>query len=325
VAAAATVWWLLDRSEPRAGWLRVEAPRRAVASQTLPLRVHLAPLAEPSRLCADLHWGPTRDETMGYLASGGSVPVGREGGTFDFEIMVPPVNGLQFVTGIIFLSRTGEWQDHTMVTTTEVIPVSSNAAERVETRLEPLRLQSPGDDSNGHPRPAALPSWLTALVFLAAAVLAWGAGEPAKGATLGSGERWWQMLAVLLALACLWELFGLESWLGAQVRAMARVGDLYYPRAALQKVVISGTIAATMVLLLFIWRARSSRRLLLFAFSLYLASSLVSLVSMHAIDRITTLSWHGLSFIQALKLFCAAVTLHGIRRAHRALDESTSP
>jgi hypothetical protein len=106
-AGAVAVWWGLDHWERRAAWLRVEAPRHAVAGQTLPLRVRLARLAEPARLCADLHWGTTRDTSMGYLATGGSKTVGKEGGTFDFEIKIPPARGVRFVTGILFLSRTG--------------------------------------------------------------------------------------------------------------------------------------------------------------------------------------------------------------------------
>ena len=170
VASAAAVWWGLDHWERPAAWLHVEAPRRAVAGQTLPLRVHLAPLAEPTRLCADLHWGTTRDTSMGYLGTGGSKPVGKEGGTFDFEITIPPAQGVRFVTGILFLSRTGSWNDHTLVAATEVIPVSSNTMEKVEARLEPLRVQPPGDATTDHPRPAAAPRWLTALLFFFAAV-----------------------------------------------------------------------------------------------------------------------------------------------------------
>jgi hypothetical protein len=107
VAAATAVWWGLNHLERRADWLRVEGPRRAVAGQPLRLRVHLAPLAEPTLLCADLHWRATRDTSMGCLATGGTKAVGKEGGSFDFEIMVPPREGLRFVTGIIYLSRTG--------------------------------------------------------------------------------------------------------------------------------------------------------------------------------------------------------------------------
>jgi hypothetical protein len=318
VVAAAVIWWGLDRSAPPADWLRVETPRRAVAGQRLPLRVHLAPLAEATRVCADLHWGTSRDRSMGYLAGGGSKAVGTEGGTFDFEIMVPPANGSRFVTGIIYLSREGGWHDHTLAAVTEVIPVTNNTVDKVETRLDPLRLQPPGDGSNGHPRAAALPRWLTALLFLAATVAAWGAGQPTEGSIPVKGWRWWRTLAVLLAGACLWELFGLESWLGAQARAMSQARDFYYPRVAFQKVVISGTLAATVVFLIFVWSARSSRRLLLAFFGLYLGMSAVNVVSLHAIDKFADLSWHGLSLVQTLKLACAAMVLQGVRRARRA-------
>jgi hypothetical protein len=311
VAGAAAVWWGLDHWERPAAWLRVEAPRRAVAGQTLPLLVHLAPLTEPSRLCADLHWGTTRDTSMGYLGTGGSKAVGKEGGTFDFEIRIPPAQGMRFITGILFLSPTGSWKNHTRVAATEVIPVSSNTMDKVETRLEPLRVQPPGDATTDHPRSAAAPRWLTALLFLFAAVAAWG-GSPSADGSSGvpdHGSRWWQVLAVAMALACLWELFGLESWLGAQARAMARAEDFYYPRAVFQKVVISVAIAATILFFLFIRRISGSHRLLLASFALYLAISAVNLVSWHPIDMVADLSWHGLTLVQALKLGCAALTL----------------
>lgn len=181
----------------------------------------------------------------------------------------------------------------------------------MEARLELLRVQPPGDATTDHPRPAAAPRWLTALLFLVAAVAAWGGGPSADGPSgvPGHGRQWWQVLAVAMALACLWELFGLESWLGAQARAMARTEDLYYPRAVFQKVVISVTIAATVLFFLFIRLMRSSYRLLLASFALYLAISGVNLVSWHPIDRVADLSWHGLTLVQALKLGCAALTL----------------
>ena len=325
LAAAVALWWMLDRLEHHHNWLRVEAPRRAVAGRRLPLRVHLAPLAEPTRVCADLHWGRTRDQSVGYLAGGGWRAVGKEGGTFDFEIMVPPVKGLHFVTGIIYLSRTGSWRDHTLVAATEVIPVSTNGGETFEASLRPLRLQPQSGGWAGQPRLAPLPRWLTALLFLGCAVAALASSGPTDRSGPVPGKRWWQVLAVLLALACLWELLGLESWLGAQARAMARAEDLYYPRATLQKIVISGALAAVSAFLFCLWRAPKAWRLLLAAFAVYLLISLSNLVSLHAIDRIAHLSWHGLSLVQGLKLGCAALTLQGIRRARRGQNPTPGP
>ena len=129
--------------------------------------------------------------------------------------------------------------------------------------------------------------------------------------------RWWQALVVLLAWACLWELFGLETWLGDRARAMARARDLYYARAVLQKVVISVTVAAAILFLLLIRRARISHRLVLVSSALYLAIAAVNLVSLHAIDRVADLSWHGVSLVQALKLGCAVMTLVGVCRMRR--------
>jgi hypothetical protein len=322
IAAAAVVWWALDRAEHRVNWLRVEAPPRAVAGQPFTLRVYLAPLAEPARLCADLHWGTSRDTPMGCLATGGSKAVGKEGGNFDFEIMVPPREGLRYVHGVIYLSRTGTWDDHTLDAGTELIPVVSSTAAQKETRLSPLRLQPPNDPSQGHPPPATIPRLLTGLLFLAAALVAWGAIPSGTGANgvPGLGNRRWQVLAVFLGLACLWELLGLEPWLGARARAMARAEDFYYPRTVFQKVVTSLAIAAAIPFLLFIRRTRSSRRLLLASFALYLAISLVNLVSWHAIDKVADLSWHGLTLVQALKLGCAAMVLLGVRKGRVSHD-----
>ena len=318
-AAAAMIWWALGGAEHRAGWLRVEAPSRARVGQPFPVRVHLAALAEPGILRADLHWGETRDTPMRYLASGGPKAVGKEGGTVDFDIPVPPRGGMRFVMGAIYFGPTGSWNDHKLAANTELIPVVSDPAAPKQTRLELLRLQPSADASPGHPPPGYAPRFLTGLLLLAAMMAAWAAGPSAKAADgrPGPQARWWPTLIVLLALACLWEVFGLESWLGNRARAIARAGDFYYPRAVLQKIVISVAVAATVLLLPFIWRVRSSHRLVLVSFALYLAISAWNLVSLHSIDKLADLTWHGVSLVQALKLACAAMTLQGVRRLRR--------
>ena len=319
VAAAAIIWWGLDRAERRPDWLGVEAPRRAFAGQPFPVRVHLAPLAEPGVLCADLHWGATRDTPMRYLATGGSKPVGREGGTLDFEIVVPPREGMGFVAGVIYLGPTGSWGDHKLAAATELVPVVSGPAKSGETRLEPLGLQRSGESSPSHPPPRYGPRLLTGLVFLAAMMVAWYPGPPAKASDgrPSPENRWWQALVVLLALACVWELFGLERLLGDRARAIARARDLYHLRIVLQKAVISIAVAAAVLSLPFIRRVRRSHRLALVAFALYLAIAAVNLVSLHAVDQVADLSWHGVSLVQALKLGCAVMTLEGVRRMRR--------
>jgi signal transduction histidine kinase len=150
-------------------------------------------------------------------------------------------------------------------------------------------------------------------------IAAWSVGPSTKAPDVRAGPetRWWLALAVLLALASLWELFGLENWLGERARAMARAGDFYYSRALVQKLVISAAVAAMVLLLPFIQRTRSSNRLVLVAFALYVAISAVNLVSLHAIDKVADLSWHGMSLVQALKLGCSAMIVQGVRIMRR--------
>ena len=320
LAASAVVWWGLDRAEPRADWLRVEAPHCALAGQPLPIRVHLAAPTPPGYLCADLHSGNSRDRSMGFLAAGDPIAVGKGDGSFDFEIMVPARPGLRYVIGVVYMGRTANWGDHKLAALTELIPVVSGTAFQGKVGLEQLRLRPLGEGSRDHPRQAVIPRWLTGLLFLAAMIMALGDVQSANGPnTVAShGNRWWQLLVVLLALACLWEWFGLESWLGERARAIARARDLYYSRAVFQKVVISAAVAATILSLLFIRRRRDSRRLLGVFLALYLAISAVNLVSLHAIDQVADLSWRGLTLVQALKLVCAAMILLGVRRGRGA-------
>jgi hypothetical protein len=161
-------------------------------------------------------------------------------------------------------------------------------------------------------------------LFLAAAVAAWGGALSAKGSNRGPGDknRCWRVLAVAMALACFWELFGLESWLGAQARVMTRAWDLYYPRAVFQKAVVSVAILASILFCLFIRRVAISQRFLMISLALYLVISVVNLVSWHPIDNLAGLSWHRLTLVQALKLGCAAMALLGVWKAARSQIEN---
>ena len=318
VAAMAAAWWWLGRLGGEVAWLKVEAARHATVGKPLPIRIHIAGLTEPSYLCTDLHWANVRDTSNGYLASGGAKPVGKEGGSFDFEIMVTATNGLHFVHGIIFLSPTGDWGNHTFAATTELIPVTSGPDDR-KPELVRLPVQLLEDHARDKVRPIAIPRLMTALLLLASSVVAWVicssiAGNPERA---NQRHRRWQVLATALTLACIWELFGLENWVGIHVRALARAGDVYYSRAVFQKATISVTIAATFVFLCFWWRKRRSYQVLLVFFGLYLAIAAVDLLSFHSIDKYAGLSWHGISLVEALKFLCAAATLKGVYQARQ--------
>ena len=319
IAATAAVWWSLGRLDRGVKWLTVEAPSQAVAGELLPMRVRATGLKEASNLCVDLHWSSTRDTSNGYLASGGVKPVGTKGGSFDFEIMVRATQGLRFVNGIIFLSTTGNWSNHTFVAATDLIPVASNRKSGAPTFVRlPIHelVESPGPD---RARASNVPRVLTGLLLLAASAVAWMVlrSIPKRTEAASWGSRWWVAVTVTLSLACIWELFGLERWVGSEARTLARAEDVYYPRAWFQKGVISITVAATLVFLGVVWRKRTSYQALFLFLGLYLALSIVNLLSFHSIDEYTGLSWHGVTLIEAMKCVCAAATLRGVLQARQ--------
>lgn len=309
VALAALIWLALQRLEPRAEWLLVEAPREAIVGQELPLRVHLSPSAEPVWLGVDLHWGATRDSSKGYLATGGAFPAGTEGGTYDFKIRVAPRDGLRFVTGIIYLSKAGSWESRTRVAATELIPVRVQAAGELETRLEPLGARPLMEGVQEQSHPAATPRILCALLFLGACLKVWRGGQ----ASVDPGGFGWRWLAMGLGLAGIWELLGLESWVGAQARALTHAGDIYHARIWFQEAAIGLTLAATAAFLILLRRTRCSCRMGLAFFGLYAGIAGVNLLSWHVFDQVADLSWHGWTLVQTLKLACAAMTWYGLR------------
>jgi hypothetical protein len=306
IVVVVAAWWGLGQLEPHPQWLRVEGARRAVVGKPLRLRVHLAPVAEPTCVCADLRGGALRDRPMSGLVCGAIRPVGKEGGDFDFEFLVPPRDRLRFVSVVIYLTRTGRWEDRTMAADTEMLSATTNMADKVEARLEPLRLQPDGGGaSNANHVSTPLPRRLTGLLFLAAMVVAWRAGRR----RIAPGRRQWQALAVFLALAGLWELLGLEGWLDARLRTLACAEDVYSLRVGLQKVVVSLMIAGTLLFLMVVRRVRGPMRLLVAVSGLYAALAALNVVSLHAIDVIAGLSWQGISLMRALKLACVITIL----------------
>jgi hypothetical protein len=317
ITIAVGAWWLLDRLGPRTAWLQVEGPAYAIAGQGLRLRLSVAPLPEPALVCADVHWGITRDQSEGYLASGGIRSVGAAGGTFDFWVPLPRTNLLHYVRVVVYLSQDGSWERRARVAATELIPVRSDPGVRPEQRLQALRLEAMDKSANGHPPPRSGLRLAAGLLFLCAAVLAWSARG---GLQVLAEPRWRRAITLALALACLWELLALEYWIGTQARAIALAGDMYYPRALFQKGVISAICGIAAVGFGFLARAPRAHRLWLGAFGLYAALSAVNLISLHTIDRIAELSWHGVTLIYALKLCCAALTLLGVWTA--CADES---
>ncbi|MCW5550945.1 MAG: hypothetical protein KIS67_02145 [Verrucomicrobiae bacterium] len=318
LAAMVAAWWWLDHLDDGAKGLRVEVARHAVVGEPLPVHIHLAGLTEATYLCADLHWTNKRDASNGYLATGGTKPVGREGGSFDFEIIVQATNELRFVNVIIYLSPTGAWPDHTFAAATALIPVvSSHPADTPTMTRVPIHLLK--DRGRENVRPTVIPRLMTALLLLASAMIAWATCRSISRDPTSSHQRLrrWQYLAAGLTLAGVWELLALENWVGMHLRALARAGDVYHARSIFQRAVISVTLAATTAFLCFGWRKQRSDQVLLVFFGLYLVIAAINLLSFHSFDAYAGISWLGVTLVESLKFVCAAVTLGATWQARR--------
>ncbi len=313
---AFAVWRGLNSLEPQAEWLKVEAPQWVKAGGTLPLRLHLAPQKQPCKLNVDLNWSKTHNVSEGLLSIGGTKAVGLQGGSFDFNIPVPPKNGIRYVKAVIYLSPNGKWYSHTQAATTDYISVQLTGNQIQVVPMKPLKVEPLKKAPEVRPRSQLITRLPVALLFLMTAIL-WhkGLSSWANKIELGATNRFWHILTVALLFACLWELFNLETVLGDKARALARAGDFYYSRAIFQKAIISTVAAATVLFLAWLVIVRHPCRFWLACFGIYLGLATVNLLSLHAVDSVLALAWHDLTLIQSLKMVCAALTLYGIRRA----------
>jgi hypothetical protein len=311
ITLAFVVWQGLNIFEPKADWLKVESHRSVRAGEMLPIRVQLLPQTNPGKLLVDLHWSKTRDLSEGFLSKGGVKSVGLQGGSFDFFIPVIPKDGIRFVRAVVFLSPNGSWQDHKLAASTELIPVNSFAPQNKIFLMETLKVKpSTVFIKKTHPHPRVFPRILTAFLFFCAAIRLLQGQYSTRG-KFKHGTT----LTIALLMACLWELFDLETVLADKVRALAKAQDLYHSREVLQKAIVSMVTAATSGFFIWILMFRQSCKFLLICLACYMGLDLVNLVSLHMIDSIAMLSWQGFTFIQLLKMICAILILIGVHRA----------
>ncbi len=314
VSLATVLWFWLGRWSEVA-WLTVEGPTHVVVGEPVQLRIHVTRVAPEALLCADLHWASDRNTPGGFLAAGDSKVAVHSGGTFDFRIPIPARDHLRFVNGIIYLSPDGQWSNHTFVATTDLIPITLPRADQAPALVRwPLR-QLAEDFARIAPSKSPLLRWAIGLTWLLAAAGLVRQIRPARNFPTQSSKRprWGLALVVGFALAGVWEWAGLENLLGNQARSLARAEDLYYPRAIFQKLVIAVTVAAAVVGLGMAWQKCRARPWLL-GFGLYLTLTLVNLLSLHAVDLFAGRSWHGVAFVDALKLLCAVTAMVSLLR-----------
>lgn len=309
------VWYGLDRLEPHADWLSVETVAKVQAGGVLPIRVKILPQKQPCKMSIDLHWAIQRGKSQGYLISGGTVSVGSEGGSFDFNIKVPPKNGLNYVWAVIFLSPNGSWLNHTLLARTDLIPVKVTNGQ---SELIPVKVFGTEEvkKTSLKQKPHWLPQLVTALLFFGAGGL-WHKSKPPSAGSIHPEitPRLWGILSLALLCAGLWELFGLEIVLGHKARTLAKALEFYGSRYSFQKIVVSVVAAGSTLFLVWMIKFRPVYPFWMSCFGIYLGIAFVNLLSLHALDAIAGLSWQGVTFVQALKLGFAGIITFGMFRS----------
>ncbi len=311
------VWFGLGRLDHQVDWVSVTAPTRARVGEPLVLRVQVQRLTAPTYLCVDLHWTTNHHTTQGFLATSPPQWITTPGQALEFELSVPARPGLRFVNGIVFLSPTGTWSDHSMVANTDLIPVTEEMPAR-EFRSISLFSSSTANGYSAAPT-AAWPRILLGLLWFTAAVMTWVPhSRNSSSASPAQSAYRWNWLVLALAAIGLWELAGWETWIGIRVRSFTRTADLYHLRHWLQRGVISLIVGTILIRSVGWWRQRRAFPLPQFALELYLALIVADLFSLHALDQFLRFGGRGLLVIHILKLGLVATILIGLtRRSHR--------
>lgn len=304
---AAFAWFGVLRPQPMATWIRVETPPHAILGKGFPVRVTLDAPVRSAQLAVDLHWLGSHSTARGFLAGSPPQRVDTRQGAYTFELPVDARTDLGQVQVILFLSPSGRWEDRIESATTAPIPVEPHGT------LEPFA-STPAYEVRSESIPASTPSPVlrisTAVLWLLSSFALWRRGaRPVRDRLenvelLGARLRW---LAAACLLAAIWELSTLETFLPQIARAAALEHDLYAKRFWAQRwitlVFLTGVLA---------WLAFALRRsplhwtdLVAAALGLYAGISLSSLVSLHEIDRILSVTILSIPSAQIAKFSVA--------------------
>lgn len=308
--------WFVSRPDPVSPWVRVEAAPYATLAHPMRLNARVAPQPAPAYIVADLHWSSPRREPRGFLVGGSAHPVGIEGGAFAFEYLVPDRNDLGYVHAVFYLSPTNRWEDRIRWAVTDPIPFLRAEATQ-DARAEPWPVRDyPSGGAESRRSPSLTATWLTTLVWLAAAI---GCVRLSRIAGIGApasltASRHLLLTAVACVMAALWESIGAATVLGSEGRRWAFDERLYYERATLQKIVTVLFVAAAAFAVAWILpRTRNAgHQAVLLGLISFGAAAGVDVLSLHAIDELFSAAWWGIPAIQWVQFAASVVALGGI-------------
>jgi len=310
---AAFAWFGVLRPRPMATWLRVETPSHAILDKGFPVRVTLDAPVRSAQLAVDLHWLGSRSTARGFLVGSPPQRVDARQEPYTFELPVDTRPDLGQVQIILFLSPTGRWEDRIESATTAPIPVQPHGTLGPVASTPAYAVRSESFPPSA-PSPALRIS--IAVLWLLSSIALWR-----RGARPGLGRDWLEpvgsrgvrlrWLAAACLLAALWELSTLETFLPQIARAAALEHDLYAERFWTQQWITLAFLAGVLAWLAITLRGSPLHRkdVIAAALGLYAGISLSSVVSLHEIDRILSVTILSIPSAQVAKLFVAIAVL----------------
>lgn len=321
VLAFAATYLVLDRTEHRPGWLTVEMPAYAVAGRPLEARVALKGPPKGAWVAATLHRAGDDRRLKERIAAAGPAREAAQG-VHVFRFEVPALDGLRFVSAVVYLGPDGRWTERTAAAHTKLIPVRAAGAEGPPParRTAVYPSTTAADDRardaraartavarpRGEPSPWVHP--IIAALLLAGSVLGLSRARRRAGQRPGGGDRTvWLVLAAVMALCAALELSGLAGHVADWGRRLAEQAGVYESRKPFQKAAMAAVAAASLGLFVLFLRAvrrPGPRRTLWGAatgLAAYLALAFVSALSFHAVDVARGLVWHGWSAVDAAR------------------------
>lgn len=307
----------LGRLPDQPTWLSLTLPARAVLHSNFTAQITLRK-PHTGFVGFELLW---HDRQRAYQGRLPAPPVQRvHPGQADYEFTIPvtPVPGLRFVSGLVFLSPTGLWEDRTAVAVTGyyqplTTPTDTNGVPWPRRTTHAHFPRSP----EFYPPPSRTARTLTAALFMAAAasmalVLVTtrrhrsrsASGEPAGGV----------VLLIVIQLACgAWEQLEIGERLANRVREAMQVHGVYKERHTAQQPLTGLALAAGSACMWALLRSRmpGTLRTTAAGCAAYGAIAVLSAISLHAVDVLSLVRLGPFPAVQALELGAAATALLG--------------
>ncbi|MDY6935194.1 MAG: hypothetical protein SVZ03_13350 [Spirochaetota bacterium] len=325
------VWHLLDYQSQLVEWCAISMPQQIIIGQDIDLIINYNGVNENTFLCVDMHWANRDGDHVGLMSSGRPYPKIKGSGEHAFRMRVKNKKGIHFIVVIIYLSKSGHWEERARVAITDLIPVlSDNSSIRkpelkvivphvfspdISNELSTDRFTYNLESSN---KKDSIETVIYIMYILAVILCGWCALHAGHINSSHLCNRYcilWLSLSLILLLLGISEQLRMNFMLTEICRQLFRLLGWYYEREAVQRMI--ATLVATVGFCLIIfsvsavkwigWQIIIAYDSLIVLISLFIINSL----SFHYFDDLVGLylaEFGMLSVLELVSVLCICIT-----------------